>query len=79
MPGINAVIIAPKREDTFTIIHDDKNILSISLTAPLNGSYNNIKWDSKTGIVSACINSTDEATRRLIPYTGNAYGALPVG
>ena len=41
--------------------------------------YTNIKWDSKTGIVSGK-NPTDTLQEaKPIPYTGNAFGSIPVG
>jgi hypothetical protein len=37
--------------------------------------YNNIKWNSKTGMVSSVINGAEKP----IPYTGNSLGSIPVG
>lgn len=53
-----------------------------STTATVNGAptttythYENIKWDSKTGIVSTLVGGVDTP----IPYTGNSLGGIAVG
>lgn len=37
----------------------------------------NLKWDSKTGLVTEKVSGED--TERLIHYTGTSYGTIPVG
>lgn len=39
----------------------------------------NLKWDSKTGIVSGTDASGNETKRKPVPYSGNSLGGIPVG
>lgn len=39
----------------------------------------NLKWDSKTGIVSGTATSDPKSKRSAIPIEGNALGGIPVG
>ena len=39
----------------------------------------NLKWDSKTGIVSGTATSDPDSKRSAIPVEGNALGGIPVG
>ena len=41
--------------------------------------YNNIKWDSKTGIISGKKTTDASEKAKPIPYVGNALGSIPVG
>ena len=40
--------------------------------------YNNIKWDSKTGIISGKKTADTSEKAKPIPYVGNALGSIPV-
>lgn len=39
----------------------------------------NLKWDSKTGMVSGTTTSDPTSKRKAIPVSGNTLGAIPVG
>ena len=41
--------------------------------------YRDIKWDSKTGIVSGRKITDTSGKEKPIPYTGNSLGTIPVG
>ena len=45
----------------------------------LQESCHNLRWDSKTGLVTGELIQNDPSTRRAINYTGNPIGAIPVG
>ena len=45
----------------------------------LQEACHNLKWDSKTGLVTGEIIQNDPSTRRAIKHTGNPIGAIPVG
>jgi hypothetical protein len=48
--------------------------LSIKLLAK---TYN-LKWDSKTGMVSGTATSDSTSKRKAIPVSGNTLGSIPV-
>jgi hypothetical protein len=61
---------------TYSIKQNDKEVMSITITQPAGVTYNDIIWDSKTGMVSAII----DGVRKPIPFEGQSYGKLdPTG
>lgn len=45
----------------------------------LTNNVHNLKWDSKTGIVSGTAASAATSDRKPVAYTGESLGAIPVG
>lgn len=61
---------------TYTISQNGEEVMSITITQPDDVVYQNIQWDSKTGMVSAEI----DGKRKPIPFTGKSCGKLmPAG
>lgn len=59
---------------TFKIFQREQEVMSITITVPDNTTYDDIQWDSKTGLVTAKVNGA--SNRTLIPFTGVSLGAL---
>lgn len=56
-------------EETIREIHVGGSVITI------NGKYKNLKWDSKTGIIS----TTEGSVEKAIPYLGIGVATIPVG
>ena len=68
------------QELTFKVGELEIKVPAATATKQDDGSYvythhKSIEWDSKTGVVSAEVNEK----RVAISYTGNSFGAIPVG
>lgn len=70
---------APFVYSTTTTLNANDTITVGDLTIEVLQTTHNLKWDSKTGIVSGTDASGDETTRKPIPYSGNSLGGIPVG
>lgn len=64
------------RQKKYTIKQNDVPVFEITITVPDKTSYYDIKWDSKTGLLSACTIQGDESSRQLITCEGNTWGTL---
>lgn len=62
---------------TYSIKQTGTTILTITITEPEGKTYSDIQWDSKTGLVTAIIDSDTE--RKPIPYIGKSYGTIQPG
>lgn len=63
------------KSKTYIIKQNDKEVLKITIQEPEGVEYKNIRWDSKTGLVTAEVNNVQV----LVPYTGNGLGTLEPG
>ena len=50
-----------------------------NLKITIGQNTHNLKWDSKTGIVSGTNSDGDETTRKPLPHSGESLGGIPVG
>ena len=64
-------------EKTYIIKQENNIVMQITITFQDTETYENIQWDSRTGLVSANINGSSE--RKLIPFKGISYGSLQPG
>ena len=58
------------KDDTFKVGELEIKILT--------NTYN-LRWDSKTGMVSGTTTSAPTSKRKAIPVSGNTLGGIPVG
>ena len=70
---------APFVYSTTTTLNANDTVTIGDLTITVLQTTYNLKWDSKTGIVSGTNSDRDEATRKPIPYSGDSLGGIPVG
>lgn len=59
----------------YRIIQNEEDILSITVTFDSSAVYENIIWDSKTGLVTAEV----DGEKMVLPHTGNSCGAIAPG
>ena len=60
---------------TYKVIQNNREVLSATVTLDSSVSYQNIVWDSKTGLITAQV---DEETV-VLSHTGKAYGTIAPG
>lgn len=63
------------KQRTYNIIQDGEVVLSITLSVEDGAAYYDIQWDSKTGLVTAKLQPTDEK-RVPIPFVGKSVGKI---
>lgn len=56
----------------YSISQSGGEVFKITITEPEGVTYEDIIWDSKTGLVTAIV----DGERKIIPYTGTAIGTL---
>lgn len=59
---------------TYKITQNGEVVMSITITPPKGVTYTNIEWDSRTGLVTANVDGSEQ--RKPINYTGQSYGTL---
>ena len=69
IPAYFTLTINGQDKETIREIHVGDSVITI------NGQYKNLKWDSKTGIIS----TTDGNVEKAIPYLGIGVATIPVG
>ena len=60
---------------TYRVVQDEKEILKVTVTFDPSILYQDIIWDSKTGLVTAKV----DGKRVVLPHTGKSCGTIAPG
>ena len=61
---------------TYTIKQNNQTLFEITVKAPDEYSYSNLKWDSETGLVTA---TRGDGKKVVLECEGNSVGKIPPG